>query len=123
VHIDSADSLYSIAPQYLARLPLETFIHASMSASVLNLMEKESISKLFNNSVPESHPPSNINQKSTVMLLHVKGLSAKDVHTKLAQVLRPDGAIAYSTITKYIRNNIALQNKPEADERGKNQVF
>jgi hypothetical protein len=56
--------------------------------------------------------------------LHMKGLStkAKDVHTELVQVLWSD-AIAYSTVTKYIRNYIILQNEPEAEDRAEDQRF
>jgi hypothetical protein len=83
---------------------------------------------------------SNINQKSIVVFLHLKELSTKNVHIELVQVqvqvqvqvLRPD-AIACSTMTKNIRNNVILQNESkleaeveaeaEAEDRAKDQAF
>jgi hypothetical protein len=52
------------------------------------------------------------------MFLHRKGLSvkAKDVQTELVQILAL-GAIAYSIVTKYIRNDLSLQNEQEAEDR------
>jgi hypothetical protein len=44
-----------------------------------------------------------MDQRSIVVFLHLKGLSTKDVHTELEQVLRSDDDdIIYSTATKYI---------------------
>jgi hypothetical protein len=65
-----------------------------------------------------------MDQRSIVVFLHLKGLSAKakDVHTKLVQVLESD-IIAYSTVTKYMRNDIILQNEPEAEDRAEDQGF
>jgi hypothetical protein len=53
---------------------------------------------------------SRVDQKSILLFLHLKGLSAKakHVHSELVQVLRSD-AIAYSTVTKNIRNDAILQ--------------
>jgi hypothetical protein len=70
------------------------------------------------------------------VFLHLKGLSAtatatakakakakaKDVHTELVEVVGFD-AVSYSNVTKYIRNNIILQNEPEADDRAEDQGF
>jgi hypothetical protein len=58
------------------------------------------------------------------MFPHLKGLSvkAKDVHTELVQVLESD-SIAYSTVTKYIRNNIILQNEQETENGAKDRSF
>jgi hypothetical protein len=56
------------------------------------------------------------------VFLHLKGLSAKDVHTELVQVLASE-AIACSTVTKYIWNNVILQNEPEAEDRAEDQGF
>jgi hypothetical protein len=58
------------------------------------------------------------------MFLHLKVLSAKakDVHTKFVHVLESD-AIAYSTVTNYLGNNVILQNEPEAEDRVENQSF
>jgi hypothetical protein len=65
-----------------------------------------------------------MNQRSIVEFLHVKELStkAKDIHTELVQVLGPD-AIAYSTVAKDIRNNMILQNEPEANHRAEDHGF
>jgi hypothetical protein len=67
---------------------------------------------------------SSMDQRSIVVFLHLKGLpaKAKDVHTELIQVLGSD-AIAYSTVTKYIRNDLIWQNEPEAEERAEDQDF
>jgi hypothetical protein len=48
---------------------------------------------------------------------HLKRLSAKakDVHTELVQALGSD-AIAYSTVTKYRRNDAILQNELETED-------
>jgi hypothetical protein len=53
-----------------------------------------------------------------------EGLSAKakDVHTELVHVLKSD-AIAYSTMTKYIRNDVIFQNEPEAKDGVEDQGF
>jgi hypothetical protein len=65
-----------------------------------------------------------MNQRLIVVFLHVKGLSAKDVHTELRQVFGSDDhLIVYSTVTKYIRNDIILQNELEAEDRAKDQYF
>jgi hypothetical protein len=61
-------------------------------------------------------------QRSIVVFLRLKRLSAKDVHTELSQVLESD-AITYSTVTKYLRNNAILQNEPEAEDRAEDQGF
>jgi hypothetical protein len=73
-----------------------------------------------------------MDQRSILVFLHLKGLSAKskakakakvkDVHTELVQVLGPD-AIAYSTTTKYIRKDAVFQNEPEAEDRAEAQGF
>jgi hypothetical protein len=54
----------------------------------------------------------------------LKGLSAKvkDIHTELVQALGSD-AMAYSTVTKYIRNDTILQNESEAEDRAEDQGF
>jgi hypothetical protein len=59
-----------------------------------------------------------------VVFLHLKGLlvKAKDVHTELTHVLSCD-AIAYSTVTQYLRNNIILQNESKAEDRAEDQGF
>jgi hypothetical protein len=56
------------------------------------------------------------------MSFRLKGLSpkAKNFHTELVQVLGSD-AIASSTVTKPIRNNVILQNEPEAEGRAEDQ--
>jgi hypothetical protein len=56
------------------------------------------------------------------VFLHLEGLSAqtKDVQTELVQVLESD-VIAYSAVIKYRRNNVILENEPEAEERAENQ--
>jgi hypothetical protein len=58
-----------------------------------------------------------MDQRSIGVFLHLKGLpaKAKDVHIDLVYVLGPD-AIAYSTVVKYLGNNVILQNQPEADD-------
>jgi hypothetical protein len=53
-----------------------------------------------------------MDQRSIVVFLHLKELSAKDIHPELVRVLGSD-AIAYSIVTKYIRNDIILQNEPK----------
>jgi hypothetical protein len=65
-----------------------------------------------------------MNQRSIVVFLHLKGLStkAKNVHTELVQIFESD-VIAYSIVTKYIRNDIILQNEPEAEDRVEDQGF
>jgi hypothetical protein len=65
-----------------------------------------------------------MNQKSIVVFLHLKGLSAraKDVHTELVQVLGSD-AIASSTVTKKIQDDVILQNEPEAEDMAEHQGF
>jgi hypothetical protein len=65
-----------------------------------------------------------MDQKSIVVFLHLKRLSAKakDVHTELVQVLGSD-VISYPTVAKYIRNDAILQNKPEAEDRAENRGF
>jgi hypothetical protein len=63
----------------------------------------------------------NLDQRSIVVFLHLKGFSAKvkDVHTELADVLGSD-AIAYSTVTKYIRKMsfYKMNQKPRIEDRG-----
>jgi hypothetical protein len=58
------------------------------------------------------------------VFVHLKGLSAKakTLHTELVQVIECD-AIAYSTVTKHIRNDIILQNELEAEDRAEDQDF
>jgi hypothetical protein len=63
-----------------------------------------------------------MDQRSIVLFLCLKRLSAKNVHTELVQVLGSD-AIAYLTMTKYIWNNVILQNEPEAENRAEDQGF
>jgi hypothetical protein len=65
-----------------------------------------------------------MDQRSTVVFLYLKGLStkAKDIHTELVQILESD-VIAYSIVTNYLRNNVILQNEPEAEDRAKDQSF
>jgi hypothetical protein len=63
-----------------------------------------------------------MDQRPIVVLLHLKGLSAKDVHTELVRVLGSD-AIAQWTMTKYMRNDAILQNEPEAEDRTEDQGF
>jgi hypothetical protein len=57
-----------------------------------------------------------------VVFLHLKGLSAKakDVHTEFVQVPGSD-TIAYSTVTKYLGNDVILQNEPEAADQAEYQ--
>jgi hypothetical protein len=54
-----------------------------------------------------------MDERSIVVFLHLKGFSAKDVHSELVHVLRSD-TIAYSIVAKYMRNDVILQNGPEA---------
>jgi hypothetical protein len=65
-----------------------------------------------------------MDQRSIVVLLHPKGPStkAKNVHIEFVQVLGSD-AIAYSIVTKYIGNDVILQNEPEAEDRAEDQGF
>jgi hypothetical protein len=65
-----------------------------------------------------------MDQRSIVVLLHLKELSdkAKDVHTELVQILASH-AIAYSAMTKYIGNDVILQNEPEAEDQAEDQGF
>jgi hypothetical protein len=58
-----------------------------------------------------------MDQKSIVVFLRLKRLSAKAkyVYAELVQPLGSDG-IAYSIVTKYIRNDVILQNQPEAED-------
>jgi hypothetical protein len=59
-----------------------------------------------------------MDQRSIIMFLHPKEFSTKDVHTELVQVLgSDDDAIAYLTVTKYIRNDVILQNDPEPESK------
>jgi hypothetical protein len=51
-----------------------------------------------------------------------EGVFAKDIHTEVEQVIRSD-AIAYSTVTKHIRNDAVLENEREAKNRAENQGF
>jgi hypothetical protein len=80
-------------------------------------MEKKSISRLLNGFVREADTLSRMDRRSIVVFLYLKGHSAKakDVHTELVQVLGPD-AIAYSTVTKYLRTDVILQNEREAED-------
>jgi hypothetical protein len=52
----------------------------------------------------------------------MKGLSTKGIHTELVQVLGSD-AITYSIVTKYIHNNVMLQNERESEDRAQDQAF
>jgi hypothetical protein len=52
----------------------------------------------------------------------MKGLSAKNFHTEFVHVLGSD-AIAYSTVTKSIRNDVILPNEPEAEDRAEYEGF
>jgi hypothetical protein len=65
-----------------------------------------------------------MDQSSIVVFLHLKELSAKDLHTEIVEVLESE-AMAYSTVTKYIRNDIILQSEAEAEaeDRAKDQGF
>jgi hypothetical protein len=65
-----------------------------------------------------------MDQRSILVILHVKELSAKakDVQTELVQVLGSD-AITYSSVAKYIRNYAILQNEPKAEDRAEDQGF
>jgi hypothetical protein len=65
-----------------------------------------------------------MDQKSIVVSLHLKGFSAKakDIYTKRVQILG-SRAIAYSTVTKYIQNDVNLPNEPEAKDRAEGQGF
>jgi hypothetical protein len=58
------------------------------------------------------------------MFLDLKGLSvkAKKVQAKFDQVLASP-AISCSTMTKNIRNDLILQNEPEAEDRAEDQGF
>jgi hypothetical protein len=63
-------------------------------------------------------------QRSIVAFLHLKGLSAKakDVHTELVQVLGSN-TIAYSIVTKCLRNDVILQNEREVANRVEDRGF
>jgi hypothetical protein len=65
-----------------------------------------------------------MDQRPIVVFLDLKRLSAKNVHTELVQVFGPY-AIACSTMTKNIRNDVILQNEPEpeAEDRAEDQGF
>jgi hypothetical protein len=65
-----------------------------------------------------------MDQGSILVFLHLKRLSAKvkDVHTDLVQVLGPD-AIRYSAMSKYVSNDVILQNEPEAGDRAEDENF
>jgi hypothetical protein len=71
---------------------------------------------------PVREAVSSLDERSIVVCLHLTGLSAKakDVHTEFGQVLGSD-AIAYSIVTKHIRNDVILQNEPEAEDRVEDQ--
>jgi hypothetical protein len=56
------------------------------------------------------------------VFLHLKGLSAKDIHNELVQALGSN-AIACSTVTNHIGNSVILQNEPEAGDRAEDQGF
>jgi hypothetical protein len=74
-----------------------------------------------------------MDQRSIVVFLHLKRLSAKvkakakakvkakakDVRTELVQVFGSD-SIAYSIVTKYFQNDVILQNEQEAEDKGSN---
>jgi hypothetical protein len=87
-------------------------------------MEKESISRLRKGFVRSAHGLGRMDQRSIVVFLHLKGLSAKakDVHTDFVQILGSD-AIACSAATKDIRNFAILQNETEAEDRAEDQGF
>jgi hypothetical protein len=60
-----------------------------------------------------------MDQRSIVVFLHLKGLSAKakDIRIELVQVLASH-AMAYSTMTKLLQNDVILQrNKKPRRER------
>jgi hypothetical protein len=58
------------------------------------------------------------------MFFHLKrpSANAKDVDTELVQVLGSDIS-AYSTVTKYIRNDAIWQHEPEAEDGTEDQDF
>jgi hypothetical protein len=86
------------------------------------VIEKECISRLLKGSVRSARTLSSLDQRSIAVFLHMKGLSVKDIHTKLVQVHGSD-AIAYSTVTKYLRSDIVLQNEPGVENRAEDQGF
>jgi hypothetical protein len=65
-----------------------------------------------------------MDQRSIVVFLQLKRLSAKatDLRTEHAHVLRSD-AIAYSTVTIYIQNDVISENGPEVEDRAEDQGF
>jgi hypothetical protein len=65
-----------------------------------------------------------MDQRSIVVFLHLKNRSAKgkSVHTEHVQVLGSD-VVAYSNVTKDIRNYVILQNEPEVEDRAEDQGF
>jgi hypothetical protein len=65
-----------------------------------------------------------MDQRSSVVFFHLKGLSAKakDAHTELVEVFGSD-SIAYSTVTKDIWNDVLSQDEPEAEDRAEDQGF
>jgi hypothetical protein len=65
-----------------------------------------------------------MNQRPIVLSLHLKGLSDKDkdVRTAFVHVIGSD-VIASLIMTKQIRNNVILQNAPEAEDRAEDQGF
>jgi hypothetical protein len=77
-------------------------------------MEKKSMSRFLSDAIRPAWTLSSMDQRQIVVFLHLKGLSAKDVHTELVELLASD-AIACSTVTKYMRNDVILQNEPEAE--------
>jgi hypothetical protein len=68
-----------------------------------------------------------MDQKSMIVVFHMKGLSANDVHTELGKVLGSDDddVIADSIVTRHRQNDVISQNEPEpeADDRAEDQGF
>jgi hypothetical protein len=67
-----------------------------------------------------------MDQRSIVVFLHLNELSTKDVQAELVHILgSDDDVIACLTVTKYIRNDIILQNDPEreSEDRAEDQSF
>jgi hypothetical protein len=65
-----------------------------------------------------------MDQRPIVVFLRLKGIlaKAKDIHTEPVQVLGSN-AIGSSTETKDLRNDVILQNAPEAEDRSEDQNF
>jgi hypothetical protein len=80
--------------------------------------------RLLAGSVRWGCPLSSLDQRSIIIFLHLKGLSAKDIQTKLVELFRYD-AIAYSTVTKHTWKDLILQSEPEpkAEDGAEDQGF